>query len=301
MKRPLSNPKAVIQLVGTQKRRHVHQAKKLQSTCAIRDAGLYKAERVIVSKQAAEIQVASGAEVLNFCANNYLGLSDDKRLIEAATETMHTHGFGMSSVRFICGTQDIHKALEKAVSDFLQTDDTILYTSCFDANGGLFETLLSKEDAIISDALNHASIIDGVRLSKAMRYRYKTDDMEDLERHHKRKRRCGHQVDRHRWGVLNGRDHRQPVCDLDLAAYEALVMVDDSHASGFWVRQDEGPLSIAMSWGASTSLLRLLERLLGGLRVDSLPVAEKLSRSCGSVRGLICSPIRSRPQSSGRL
>ena len=134
---------------------------------AIRDAGLYKDERVIVSKQSAEIEVSSGSQVLNFCANNYLGLSDDQRLIDAAVDTMRTHGFGMSSVRFICGTQDIHKALESAVSEFLQTDDTILYTSCFDANGGLFETLLGKEDAIISDALNHASIIDGVRLSKA--------------------------------------------------------------------------------------------------------------------------------------
>jgi glycine C-acetyltransferase len=133
----------------------------------IRDAGTYKSERVIISKQSANIQVAGGQEVLNFCANNYLGLSDDARLIKAAVDTMDTHGFGLSSVRFICGTQDIHKELEGAISRFLQTDDTILYTSCFDANGGLFETLLGKEDAIISDALNHASIIDGVRLCKA--------------------------------------------------------------------------------------------------------------------------------------
>ena len=147
----------------------------------IKAAGLYKEERIITTAQRADIKVRPGKEVLNFCANNYLGLSDNSRLMNAAVETMKTHGFGMSSVRFICGTQDIHKELEAAISDYFHTEDTILYGSCFDANGGLFEGILSAEDAIISDALNHASIIDGVRLCKAKRYRYANANMEELE------------------------------------------------------------------------------------------------------------------------
>ena len=147
----------------------------------IREAGLYKEERLIESPQRAAIEVA-GKEVLNFCANNYLGLSDNKRIIEASKKMMDERGFGMSSVRFICGTQDIHKQLEKAISEYFKTEDTILYAACFDANGGVFEPLLTDEDAIISDALNHASIIDGVRLCKAKRYRYANADMQDLER-----------------------------------------------------------------------------------------------------------------------
>ena len=149
----------------------------------IQNAGLYKNERIITTPQRADIQVKNaGTDVLNFCANNYLGLADNARLIQAAKEAMDTHGYGMSSVRFICGTQDLHKQLEAAISDYFKTEDTILYAACFDANGGLFEPLFTDEDAIISDALNHASIIDGVRLCKAKRYRYANADMADLER-----------------------------------------------------------------------------------------------------------------------
>ena len=156
-----------------------HLTKELQD---IKDAGLYKNERLITTPQKAGINVAgTEGEVLNFCANNYLGLSDNKNLIDAAKRAMDTHGYGMSSVRFICGTQDLHKELERAISDYFQTEDTILYAACFDANGGLFEPLLTEEDAIISDALNHASIIDGVRLCKAVRYRFANADMEELE------------------------------------------------------------------------------------------------------------------------
>jgi len=147
----------------------------------IREAGLYKNERIIVSAQGPEITLNTGQKVLNFCANNYLGLSNSPELIEAARSALKTHGYGMSSVRFICGTTDLHKGLEKAIAGFFGTEDTILYAACFDANGGVFEPLLSEEDAIISDALNHASIIDGVRLCKAQRYRYRNADMEDLE------------------------------------------------------------------------------------------------------------------------
>ena len=147
---------------------------------SIKAAGLYKNERIITTPQRADIKVNAGVDVLNFCANNYLGLSDNSRLIQAAKEAMDTHGYGMSSVRFICGTQDLHKQLEAAISDYFHTEDTILYAACFDANGGLFEPLFGEEDAIISDALNHASIIDGVRLCKAKRYRYANADMADL-------------------------------------------------------------------------------------------------------------------------
>ena len=148
---------------------------------SIKAAGLYKNERIITTPQRADIKVNAGEDVLNFCANNYLGLSDNSRLIQAAKEAMDTHGYGMSSVRFICGTQDLHKQLEAAISDYFHTEDTILYAACFDANGGLFEPLFGEEDAIISDALNHASIIDGVRLCKAQRFRYANADMCDLE------------------------------------------------------------------------------------------------------------------------
>ena len=156
--------------------------KHLQSTLQeIKDAGLYKNERVIITPQSSGIQVEGGKDVINFCANNYLGLADNKELIQAAKDRMDKRGYGMASVRFICGTQDTHKELEKVISDFFGTEDTILYAACFDANGGLFEPLLTEEDAIISDALNHASIIDGVRLCKAVRYRYANGDMRDLE------------------------------------------------------------------------------------------------------------------------
>jgi glycine C-acetyltransferase len=200
----------------------------------IRDAGLYKQERVIVTPQAADIAVEGGKHVLNFCANNYLGLSSHPKVIEAAHKAIETHGFGMSSVRFICGTQDLHKQLEKKVSEFFGTDDTILYSSCFDANGGLFETLLGEEDAIISDALNHASIIDGIRLCKAERHRYPNGDMEALEKalqatQGKRLRMIATDGVFSMDGYLAKLD---VICDL-ADKYKAMVMVDDSHASGF--------------------------------------------------------------------
>ncbi len=203
----------------------------------IRDAGLYKEERVIVSPQSARIGVGNGEarrEVLNFCANNYLGLSSHPKVIEAAHKAIDSHGFGMSSVRFICGTQDIHKELEAKVSAFFGTEDTILYTSCFDANGGLFETLLGEEDAIISDALNHASIIDGIRLCKAERHRYPNGDMAALEEalkktQNKRLRMIATDGVFSMDGYLAKLDR---ICDL-ADKYNAMVMVDDSHASGF--------------------------------------------------------------------
>lgn len=200
----------------------------------IREAGLYKNERIIESPQGPEIDVENvKGEVLNFCANNYLGLADDSRLIEAAKKALDIRGYGMASVRFICGTQDLHKELEKAISDYFKTEDTILYAACFDANGGLFEPLFTEEDAIISDSLNHASIIDGVRLSKAKRFRYKNADMEDLERCLKES-----QTSRFRIiatdGVFSMDGNVAPmdkICDL-AEKYDALVMVDESHSAG---------------------------------------------------------------------
>jgi len=201
---------------------------------AIRAAGLYKPERVIASPQSAEIKTAAGEEVLNFCANNYLGLADNHVLTAAAQATLDEYGYGMASVRFICGTQDIHKKLEQRISKFLGTEDTILYSSCFDANGGLFETLLSEQDAIISDELNHASIIDGIRLCKAQRFRYKNNDMADLERCLKEAAGA-----RHRMIATDGvfsmdgyLANLPAICDL-AEKYDATVMVDDSHAVGF--------------------------------------------------------------------
>lgn len=200
---------------------------------AIEEAGLYKRERIIISPQTADIKVGEGQEVVNFCANNYLGLSDHPRLIEAAKQAMDSHGFGMSSVRFICGTQDIHKALEQAISDYFQTEDTILYAACFDANGGVFEPLFGEEDAIISDALNHASIIDGVRLCKAKRYRYANADMADLERALQEAQGARHRIivtD----GVFSMDGNVAPmdkICDL-ADKYDALVMVDECHSAG---------------------------------------------------------------------
>jgi len=200
----------------------------------IKDSGLYKNERIITSAQGAEIKVGTGENVLNFCANNYLGLSSHPRVVKAAQDIMNTHGYGMSSVRFICGTQDIHKNLEKKIADFLGTEDTILYAAAFDANGGVFEPLFSEEDAIISDELNHASIIDGVRLCKAARYRYKHANMNDLEEQLKKA-----QSQRFRIIVTDGVFSMDgdiaklnEICDL-AEKYNCLVMVDDSHASGF--------------------------------------------------------------------
>ncbi|MDQ2583031.1 glycine C-acetyltransferase [Saccharothrix yanglingensis] len=200
----------------------------------IRAAGLYKAERVIGTPQNAAVRVGSGDEVLNFCANNYLGLADHPVLVGAAREALDRWGFGMASVRFICGTQEPHKELERRLSEFLGTEDTILYSSCFDANGGLFETLLGAEDAIISDELNHASIIDGVRLSKARRYRYKNRDLDDLERQLRDAADARYRMIATD-GVFSMDGYLAPldaICDL-AERYDALVMVDDSHAVGF--------------------------------------------------------------------
>ena len=200
---------------------------------SIEEAGLYKHERNICSSQGAEITLQDGSKALNFCANNYLGLSDNPRLIEAAKKAMDERGYGMSSVRFICGTQDRHRELEKAVSKYFHTDDTILYAACFDANGGVFEPLFTEQDAIISDSLNHASIIDGVRLCKAVRYRYANADMEDLER-------CLKEAQAQRFriivtdGVFSMDGNVAPmdkICDL-AERYDALVMVDESHSAG---------------------------------------------------------------------
>ena len=200
---------------------------------AIESAGLYKKERIITSAQKADIRVNTGQEVLNFCANNYLGLSNHPRLIQAAKDAMDSHGYGMSSVRFICGTQDLHKELEKRIADYFGTEDTILYAAAFDANGGLFEPILTSEDAIISDTLNHASIIDGVRLCKAHRFRYESADMEDLEDQLKI-------AQTHRFrlivtdGVFSMDGHVAPmdkICEL-AEKYDALVMVDECHSAG---------------------------------------------------------------------
>ena len=200
----------------------------------IREAGLFKSERVITTPQRVEIKVQDGREVLNFCANNYLGLADHPEVIAAAHGALDDHGFGLASVRFICGTQDLHKKLEKTISSFFGTDDTILYTSCFDANGGLFETLLGPEDAVISDALNHASIIDGIRLCKAQRHRYPNSDMQALEEALQATRDC-----RTRLIATDGAFSMDGyIAKLDeitalAEKYDALVMVDDSHATGF--------------------------------------------------------------------
>ncbi|MGL4853334.1 MAG: glycine C-acetyltransferase [Phocaeicola sp.] len=204
-----------------------------QELTNIEEAGLYKRERMITTPQRADIQVNNQKELLNFCANNYLGLSDNARLIGAAKSAMDTHGYGMSSVRFICGTQDLHKQLEAAISDYFQTEDTILYAACFDANGGLFEPLLGAEDAIISDALNHASIIDGVRLCKAKRYRYANADMAELER-------CLQESQAQRFrmivtdGVFSMDGNVAPMDQICALAekYDALVVVDESHSAG---------------------------------------------------------------------
>ncbi|MEO5630161.1 MAG: glycine C-acetyltransferase [Thermomonas sp.] len=202
----------------------------------IRAAGLYKSERVIASPQSAEIQLADGRTVLNFCANNYLGLADHPDIIAAAKQALDSHGFGMASVRFICGTQDLHKELERTIADFFGTEDTILYAACFDANGGLFEPLLDEHDAIISDALNHASIIDGVRLCKAKRYRYSNRDMADLEAQLKQARSDGARTimittD----GVFSMDGFIAPLDEITALAqqYNALVHIDECHATGF--------------------------------------------------------------------
>ncbi len=207
----------------------------------LKTEGLYKAERIITSQQQAEIKVIHGQHVLNFCANNYLGLANDPELIQAGKDALDKHGYGLASVRFICGTQDIHKELEQKISQFLGTEDTILYSSCFDANGGLFETLLTEEDAIISDALNHASIIDGIRLCKAQRFRYQNNDMQDLE-----KQLIAAKDARYKLIATDGVfsmdgiiANLKAICDL-ADKYGAMVMVDDSHAVGFMGKTGKG-------------------------------------------------------------
>ncbi len=235
-----------------------------RETEALRDQGLYKAERVITSPQQAAIEVAGG-EVLNFCANNYLGLANHPALVEAAKAALDRYGYGMSSVRFICGTQDVHKQLEGAISGFLGTEDTILYSSCFDANAGLFETLLGPEDAVISDALNHASIIDGVRLCKAQRFRYANNDMADLEAQLKAAADCRFKLvctD----GVFSMDGYianLQGVCDL-AEAYGALVMVDDSHAVGFVGEHGRGTPEHCGVEGRVDIITGTLGKALGG-------------------------------------
>jgi len=234
---------------------------------AIREAGLYKNERVIVSDQAANITVDTGAEVLNFCANNYLGLSNNPELIDAAKSAMDQYGFGLSSVRFICGTQDQHKGLEAAVSAFLETEDTILYTSCFDANAGLFETILGPDDAIISDALNHASIIDGVRLCKAKRFRFLHMDMADLESKLQEAQAAGcPKVMIATDGVFSMDGDIAPleaICDL-ADKYGAMVMVDDSHATGFTGQTGRGSIEHCGVMGRVDVITSTLGKALGG-------------------------------------
>ncbi|HLS95672.1 MAG TPA: glycine C-acetyltransferase [Sphingobacterium sp.] len=208
---------------------------------AIKEAGLYKEERIIVTPQGADIQVNTGQEVINFCANNYLGLSSHPKVIEAAKKAIDSHGYGMSSVRFICGTQDLHKELETKISTFLGTEDTILYAAAFDANGGVFEPLFGAEDAIISDELNHASIIDGVRLCKAQRFRYKNCDMDDLEAQLQAAAGARHKiiVTDGAFSMDGSVAPLDKICDL-ADKYEALVMIDESHCSGFIGRTGRG-------------------------------------------------------------
>ena len=232
---------------------------------AIKEAGLYKDERVITSPQKANITVSTGAKVLNMCANNYLGLSDNQEIIDAVKEGLDERGYGLSSVRFICGTQDTHKQLESEISDFLGTEDTILYSSCFDANGGLFETLLTAEDAIISDSLNHASIIDGVRLSKAKRFRYSNNDMAELEKCLQEAQDC-----RFRLIATDGVfsmdgviANLKGICDL-ADKYNAIVMVDDSHAVGFVGKTGRGTHEYCNVMGRVDIITGTLGKALGG-------------------------------------
>ncbi|MCQ0110911.1 2-amino-3-ketobutyrate coenzyme A ligase [Zhouia amylolytica] len=233
----------------------------------IKDAGLYKKERIITSPQDAVIKISTGQEVINFCANNYLGLSSHPEVIQAAKDTMDSHGFGMSSVRFICGTQDIHKDLEQKIADFYETEDTILYAAAFDANGGVFEPLLGPEDAIISDSLNHASIIDGVRLCKAKRFRYENNNMQDLEEKLKEANASGARfkiivTD----GVFSMDGLVAPldeICDL-ADKYDALVMIDECHAAGFIGETGRGTLEEKGVMGRIDIITGTLGKALGG-------------------------------------
>ncbi len=233
----------------------------------IREAGLYKKERIIITPQGADIKTQDGKSVINFCANNYLGLSSHPRVIEAAKKAIDTHGYGMSSVRFICGTQDIHKELEKKISDFLGMEDTILYAAAFDANGGVFEPLLGAEDAIISDELNHASIIDGVRLCKAMRYRYKHNNMEDLEEQLKDARAKGAKqimiVTDGAFSMDGTIARLDLICDL-ADKYQALVMSDECHSTGFLGKTGRGVHEYRNVMGRVDIITGTLGKALGG-------------------------------------
>jgi glycine C-acetyltransferase len=233
----------------------------------IQNDGLFKKERIISSPQSAHISVTTGQQVLNMCANNYLGLADNHEIIKAAKDSLDKWGFGMSSVRFICGTQEIHKELEKKISEFLGMEDTILYTSCFDANGGLFETLLSEDDAIVSDELNHASIIDGIRLCKAQRYRYKNTDMSDLEEKLKEaKSNKAKNILVATDGVFSMDGFIAPlkeICDL-AEKYGAMVMVDDSHAVGFMGKHGKGTHEYNNVMGRVDIITGTLGKALGG-------------------------------------
>jgi len=236
-----------------------------QQLAAIKEAGLFKQERIITMPQGAEIKTTEGKEVLNFCANNYLGLSSHPRVIEAAKQTIDSHGFGMSSVRFICGTQDIHKELERKLAEFLGTEDTILYAAAFDANGGVFEPLLGEDSAIISDALNHASIIDGVRLCKAQRFRYNHNDMADLEVQLQKAQELKHRII-----VTDGSfsmdgtiAQLDKICDL-ADQYKALVLVDESHSSGFIGKTGRGTHEYRNVMGRIDIITGTLGKALGG-------------------------------------
>jgi glycine C-acetyltransferase len=233
----------------------------------IKNAGLFKSERIITSSQDAVIKVSTGEDVINFCANNYLGLSNNKIVIQAAKDTMDSHGYGMSSVRFICGTQDIHKELEQKIAEFFHAEDTILYAAAFDANGGVFEPLLTKDDAIISDALNHASIIDGVRLCKAARYRYANNDMNDLETQLIEANKQNH---RFKIIVTDGVfsmdgivAQLDKICDL-ADKYDALVMVDECHAAGFIGKTGRGTIELKKVLGRVDIVTGTLGKALGG-------------------------------------
>jgi glycine C-acetyltransferase len=241
-----------------------HLQKELEE---IKENGLYKKERIITSPQDAEITISTGEKVINFCANNYLGLSSNKEVVQAAKDAMDTHGFGMSSVRFICGTQDIHKELEQKIADFYGTEDTILYAACFDANGGVFEPLLGAEDAIISDSLNHASIIDGVRLCKAARYRYENSNMEDLE---KQLVAANEKGARFKIIVTDGVFSMDglvapldKICDL-ADKYDAMVMIDECHATGFIGNTGRGTLEEKGVMGRIDIITGTLGKALGG-------------------------------------
>ena len=237
-----------------------------ETLAGIKEAGVQKNERIITTPQSAHI-FADGKELINMCANNYLGLADNPELIQAAKDAYDKYGYGLASVRFICGTQDIHKELEKKVAEFFETEDTILYSSCFDANGGLFETLLTAEDAIISDELNHASIIDGVRLCKAQRYRYKNNDMEDLEAKLKEADEKGARIKMIATDGVFSMDgiiaNLKGVCDL-ADRYNALVMVDDSHASGFVGKRGRGSTDYCGVMGRVDVITGTFGKALGG-------------------------------------